>query len=84
MKCYFCDAEIKKGTGIILSTRDGSIRAFCSSKCEKNALKLKHKPQKTKWTGKYHTEKEIRLGGKVKKEEKEHVKVTKKKTNRNR
>ena len=50
MKCTFCDTEIDKGTGKIFVKKDGKTLYFCSSKCEKNMLKLKHKPRKTKWS----------------------------------
>ena len=38
--------------GIKVLTKDGRILEFCSSKCEKNLLKLKRNPLKTKWTNK--------------------------------
>ena len=34
----------------------GKIANFCSGRCEKNLLKLKRKPLKTKWTEHYRTE----------------------------
>ncbi len=49
-KCTFCGNEIHKGTGIMFVQKDGKILHFCSSKCEKNQLKLKRKPRKFKWT----------------------------------
>lgn len=52
-KCSFCDNPIKPATGTILVKNDGSILYFCSSKCRKNALKLKRDPRKLKWTNKY-------------------------------
>ena len=79
MKCSFCGKEVEQGTGIIYSQRDGTIYTFCSRTCEKNQLKLKRKPQKTKWTQHHIEEKKIRLHGKEK-VEKEYVRVTKKKT----
>ena len=36
---------------------DGKILWFCSSKCEKNMLKLKRDPRKFKWTGAYEKKK---------------------------
>lgn len=33
--------------------KDGKIYYFCSSKCEKNLLKLKRKPRNIKWTREY-------------------------------
>ena len=79
MKCSFCGENIPEGTGIIFSQRDGTVYTFCSKKCEKNQLVLKRKPQKVKWTHRYIDEKKIKLHGKEK-VEKEHVRVTKKKT----
>lgn len=49
-KCSFCGKEIPKGTGIIYVKNDGKILRFDKRKCEKNMLKLKRKPAKTKWT----------------------------------
>tara|TARA_Y100000310_G_scaffold319071_1_gene373879 strand:+ start:53 stop:229 length:177 start_codon:yes stop_codon:yes gene_type:complete len=50
MKCTFCGKEIDKGTGKIFVKKDGKQLNFCQLKCEKNMLKLKHKPRKTKWS----------------------------------
>ena len=33
--------------------KDAKILYFCSSKCEKNMLKLRRKPITTKWSGRY-------------------------------
>ncbi|MBW3002334.1 50S ribosomal protein L24e [Candidatus Woesearchaeota archaeon] len=52
MKCSFCKKEIEKGTGKIFVKNDGKIFYFCSNKCDKNMLKLKRKPAKTKWATK--------------------------------
>ena len=52
-KCNFCGNEMKKGTGKIFVKKDASILHFCSLKCEKNLLKLKRKPIKTKWSLKH-------------------------------
>ena len=54
MKCSFCGKEIKKGTGVMFVKKDGTIFNFCSSKCEKNTLKLKRNPRNTKWTNEHH------------------------------
>ena len=50
MKCSFCGKEITKGTGKMYVKKDAKILYFCTNKCEKNALKLKRKPRKLKWT----------------------------------
>ena len=52
MKCSFCKAEIPPGTGKMFVKRDGSVLFFCSSKCEKNMLKLGRKSRKVKWVSK--------------------------------
>lgn len=48
-KCSFCGVAIHKGKGIIYVKSDGSILFFCSSKCRRNMLLLKRKPNKLKW-----------------------------------
>lgn len=53
MKCNFCGDEITKGTGKMFVKTDGKVLHFCSSKCEKNFLKLKRKPRTTAWTKEY-------------------------------
>jgi len=50
MKCSFCNKDIKPGTGIMLVRKTGKINYFCSSKCEKNLVKLNRNPRKKKWT----------------------------------
>ena len=56
-KCTFCNDQIEKGTGKIYVKKDGKILNFCSSKCEKNQIKLKRKPMKVKWVAKKNKEK---------------------------
>ncbi|MFA6072699.1 MAG: 50S ribosomal protein L24e [Candidatus Woesearchaeota archaeon] len=53
IKCDFCNYEIERGTGKMYVKNDGKIFHFCSSKCEKNQLKLGRKPRKTKWTNEF-------------------------------
>jgi len=48
--CSFCGKRIEKGTGKIYVLKTGKISYFCSSKCEKNQLKLKRKARNLKWT----------------------------------
>ncbi len=52
-KCDFCKVSIPKGTGKMYVKTDGKILDFCSTKCEKNMLKLNRKSRTTKWTGEY-------------------------------
>lgn len=49
-KCSFCGIQIPKGTGKMLVFPNGKTNWFCSSKCEKNLVKLKRNPRKLKWT----------------------------------
>lgn len=56
-KCTFCGIVIPKGTGKIYVQKDAKILNFCSSKCEKNLLKLKRKPITTKWSTRYEKNK---------------------------
>lgn len=56
-KCTFCGIVIPKGTGKIYVQKDAKILNFCSSKCEKNLLKLKRKPITTKWSTRYEKSK---------------------------
>jgi len=49
VKCTFCGELVKKGTGKMFVKKDASILYFCSSKCEKNRLKLKRNPRKVNW-----------------------------------
>lgn len=51
MKCSFCSFEIPSGTGKMFVKKDGKIFYFCSTKCEKNMLKLGRKPRNVRWTG---------------------------------
>ena len=78
MKCTFCGVEISKGIGKIYATKEGTVYYFCSSKCEKNKLKLKRKQQKVRWTSRFKEEKQIRLHGKEVKKEKVAKKVKEK------
>ena len=61
MRCSFCKQNINKGTGKIYVQKTGKVLYFCSSKCEKNMLKLKRKPRTTKWTQEYQ---DIKKGAK--------------------
>ena len=50
VNCEFCGRNIEKGTGKIFVYKTGKFVNFCSSKCEKNLLKLGRNPKKFKWT----------------------------------
>ena len=47
--CTFCGNEIEPGTGKMLVRRDGSIKYFCSSKCQKNT-RLGRVSRGVRWT----------------------------------
>ncbi len=49
-KCSFCNKTIEPGTGKIYVLKSGKVLNFCSTKCEKNMLKLRRNPKKFKWT----------------------------------
>ena len=65
MKCSFCKAEIPPGTGKMFVKRDGSVLFFCSSKCEKNMLKLGRKSRKVKWVSKSKVKTKAEATGEV-------------------
>jgi large subunit ribosomal protein L24e len=48
-RCSFCNAPLEPGTGKMFVKRDGTVFYFCSSKCERNMLKLRRKSRKLKW-----------------------------------
>ena len=50
--CTFCNNEVLKGTGEIYVLKDGTSLNFCSSKCKRNATKLKREGRLMKWTSK--------------------------------
>jgi len=52
VKCSFCSKNIEKGTGKLYVFKTGKTAWFCSSKCEKNMLKLKRKSRNFKWASK--------------------------------
>ena len=56
IKCSFCGLESSEIKGVHLIKNDGSISFFCSSKCRKNALKLKRDKRKLKWTASFNEE----------------------------
>ena len=57
VRCGFCGEQIERGTGKIFVDKSGKITYFCSTRCEKNMLKLKRKPKNLKWTKFYKKEK---------------------------
>jgi large subunit ribosomal protein L24e len=55
-RCSFCSTEVAKGKGTMYVYASGKIDNFCSSKCQKNLLKLGRKPLKIRWTEAYRKE----------------------------
>jgi len=51
MICSFCKQNFT-GKGKMYVYKTGKIIRFCSSKCEKNMLKLGREPRNIKWTTK--------------------------------
>lgn len=54
VKCSFCGSELPLGGGKMYAKKEGTVFYFCSSKCEKNMMKLGRKPVKTRWTEPYN------------------------------
>ena len=52
-KCSFCGNTLERGTGKMFIEKDGKILYFCSTKCEKNQMKLGRKARNEKWTKYY-------------------------------
>jgi len=48
--CSFCKNEIEPGTGRMYVRKDGTVYFFCSTKCQKNMLKLKRVPRTVRWS----------------------------------
>jgi len=69
MDCTFCGKVLAKGTGTMYVKKDAKIFYFCTSKCEKNLLKLKRVPRHTTWT-KAHAEEKLAKKASKKKGEK--------------
>ncbi|MCX8158537.1 MAG: 50S ribosomal protein L24e [Candidatus Diapherotrites archaeon] len=52
-RCSFCGKDLPKGQGKMYVTKEGMIYYFCSSKCEKNQIKLNRVGKDFKWTSRY-------------------------------
>ena len=68
-RCTFCRRTMHPGTGTMFIKNDGRIFLFCSSKCEKNQLKLGHVGRKTRWTRAFALEKKKSTGSKEEQKE---------------
>ena len=49
-KCVFCGRDESPYKGLHLIRNTGTVDFFCSSKCRKNATKLKRDKRKVRWT----------------------------------
>jgi len=54
VKCAFCGKEESAHKGLHLIKNSGTVVYFCSSKCRKNAVKLKRDKRKIRWTEAFH------------------------------
>jgi len=68
MQCTFCGSNIARGTGKMYVKTDGRIFYFCSSKCEKNLIKLGRIPRKIRWTAEHRRLKDALKSGAAKPE----------------
>lgn len=50
VKCTFCGRDETPLRGIHFVTNIGVVEYYCSSKCRKNAIKLKRDKRSHKWT----------------------------------
>ncbi|RMD67664.1 hypothetical protein D6817_00930 [Candidatus Pacearchaeota archaeon] len=57
-KCSFCGKEERPFRGVHLIKNTGAVVYFCSSKCRRNALKLKRDKKKVRWTEAFHERRE--------------------------
>lgn len=57
VECSFCGYPISKAMGMTYVKKDGTTYNFCSSKCEKQQLKLKRSNRVVPWTKQYRKEK---------------------------
>ncbi len=47
--CSFCKHELERATGKMYVRRDGSALYFCSTKCQRNMMKLGRSPRNVLW-----------------------------------
>jgi large subunit ribosomal protein L24e len=66
MKCNFCGKDLPIGGGKLYVKKEGTAYYLCSSKCEKNMVKLGRKSVKTRWTEEYNKLKKTLLSAKDK------------------
>jgi large subunit ribosomal protein L24e len=59
VKCVFCGREENSFKGLHLIRNIGTVDYFCSSKCRKNATKLKRDKRRVMWTDSFVSGKKI-------------------------
>ena len=63
-KCSFAENKSRGGLEKMLAYISGKIDYFCSTKCEKNLLKLGRRPVDARWTLCFRAERKKRKGRK--------------------
>ena len=58
--------------------KDGTVYYFCQNKCQKNLLKLRRVPHRTRWTSRYAEMKSVRMAPERKEKPKKKKKTVKK------
>ena len=53
-KCIFCGRDERSFKGYFFIKNNGTVNYLCSSKCRKNAYKLKRDKRKVRWTEAFH------------------------------
>ena len=74
VKCIFCGREESPHKGVHLIKNIGVIAYYCSSKCQKNAEKLKRDKRKVRWTEAFHITREKAIAKAKEQKEKSSVK----------
>lgn len=70
VKCTFCGREAPANQGVHYILNNGTVMYLCSSKCRKNATKLKRDKRKIRWTDAFHETREktrVRLAAQAEK-----------------
>ena len=53
MKCSFCGETLPTGRGKMYAKVSGQLLYFCSSKCDRNFIKLGRDGKRVKWTARF-------------------------------
>ena len=65
-KCIFCGKEGEDFYGTYLIKNDGTMNYYCSSKCNKNHLKLGRDKRRLKWTTAFYESRDKRYAAEKK------------------